>query len=88
VEVADEGTGMSPEVLGKIAEPFFSTRMDSGGLGLGLSICRSILKDHGGTLSFESGVGKGTRAIVRLPAIGAGREPGAGKAASIASLGG
>jgi signal transduction histidine kinase len=88
LEVADEGCGMSPEVLDKIAEPFFSTRMDSGGLGLGLSICRSILKEHGGSLSFESEVGKGTRAIVRLPAIGAGAEPGPAKAATIASIGG
>ncbi|MBP2684838.1 MAG: Histidine kinase, gyrase and HSP90-like ATPase, partial [Deltaproteobacteria bacterium] len=40
----------------------------SGGLGLGLSISRTILKEHGGSLSFESEVGKGTRAFVRLPA--------------------
>ena len=68
VEVADEGTGMSPEVLSRITEPFFSTHLDSGGLGLGLSISRTILKEHGGSLSFESEVGKGTRAFVRLPA--------------------
>jgi signal transduction histidine kinase len=88
VEVADEGTGMSPEVLGRIEEPFFSTRMDSGGLGLGVSISRSILNEHGGSLSFESEVGKGTRAIVRLPAIREGAGPGATKAAPIASIGG
>ncbi|HEX9204907.1 MAG TPA: PAS domain S-box protein [Candidatus Deferrimicrobiaceae bacterium] len=88
VVVADEGMGMSPEVLARIAEPFFSTRLDSGGLGLGLSISRSILKEHGGSLSFESEVGKGTRAIVRLPAIGAGAEAGPAKAGPIAFLGG
>jgi hypothetical protein len=87
-EVADEGTGMSPEVLSRIAEPFFSTRLDSGGLGLGLSISRSILKEHGGSISFESEVGKGTRAIVRLPAIGEGTGPAPAKAVPIASLGG
>ena len=70
VYVVDEGVGMSPELLSRISEPFFSTRLDNGGLGLGLSICRSIVKDHGGSLSFESEVGKGTRAIVRLPRIG------------------
>ena len=68
--VEDEGVGMSPEVLERIKEPFFSTHLDSGGLGLGVSICRSIVKEHHGTLEFESVVGKGTRAIIRLPGIG------------------
>jgi len=68
--VEDEGVGMSPEVLGRIKEPFFSTHLDSGGLGLGVSICRSIVREHEGTLEFESEVGKGTRAVVRLPGIG------------------
>ena len=88
VEVADEGKGMSPEVLARIAEPFFSTRTDSGGLGLGLSISRSILKEHNGTLSFESEVGKGTRAIVRLPAADAGTPEGPAKTGPVASFGG
>jgi hypothetical protein len=61
---------MSPEVLERIKEPFFSTRLDSGGLGLGVSICRSIVQEHRGTLEFESEVGKGTRAVIRLPAAG------------------
>ena len=68
--VEDEGVGMSPEVLERIKEPFFSTRLDSGGLGLGVSICRSIVQEHQGTLDFESEEGKGTRAVIRLPAIG------------------
>jgi len=69
VHVVDEGIGMPREVLERITEPFYSTRLDSGGLGLGLSICQSIVKGHGGTLRFESEVGKGTRATVRLPAL-------------------
>ena len=77
VAVADEGTGMPPEVLARVAEPFFSTRTDSGGLGLGLSISRSIVTEHGGTLSFDSGIGKGTRVFLRLPAAVAGAEPAA-----------
>jgi PAS domain S-box-containing protein len=88
VEVADEGTGMSPEILARISEPFFSTRLDSGGLGLGVSISRSILKAHGGSLSFESEIGKGTRAIVRLPAAGAEARTRPAKAGPAASLGG
>jgi len=67
VHIVDEGVGMSREVQSRIAEPFFSTRLDSGGLGLGLSICHSIVKGHGGAIRFESEVGRGTRAIVRLP---------------------
>ncbi len=67
--VEDEGVGMSPGVLERIREPFFSTRLDAGGLGLGVSICRSIVEEHGGTLDFESEEGKGTRATVRLPGI-------------------
>jgi C4-dicarboxylate-specific signal transduction histidine kinase len=68
--VEDEGMGMSPEVLERIKEPFFSTHLDSGGLGLGVSICRSIVEEHDGTLDFESEEGKGTRAVIRLPRIG------------------
>ena len=70
VRVEDEGVGMSTKVLERIKEPFFSTHLDSGGLGLGVSICQSIIQEHRGTLEFESEVGKGTRAIVRLPGIG------------------
>ncbi|GAB4237977.1 MAG: hypothetical protein OHK0028_15370 [Deltaproteobacteria bacterium] len=70
VSVADEGVGMSREVMERTKEPFFSTRLDSGGLGLGLSICRSIVKAHRGNLTFESEEGRGTRTILRLPAIG------------------
>jgi len=70
VAVADEGVGMSPEVLERTKVPFFSTRLESGGLGLGLSISRSIVKDHRGILTFETEEGKGTRTTLRLPAIG------------------
>jgi hypothetical protein len=89
VHVADEGVGMSPEVLERTKEPFFSTRLDSGGLGLGLSICRSIVKDHRGTLAFESHIGKGTVAIVRLPVLADAVSPGAASpAASRMNVGG
>lgn len=68
--VEDQGRGMPPEVLRRVMEPFFSTRQESGGLGLGLSICQTILGKHQGTLSFESEPGKGTRARILLPCIG------------------
>lgn len=64
--VTDEGAGMSPEVCAHITEPFFSTRLDEGGTGLGLSISSSIVRDHGGTITFTSEPGTGTVVTVRL----------------------
>lgn len=69
VRVKDEGVGMTPEILERSTEPFFSTRHDSGGSGLGLSICRSIIADHGGSLQFESEPGQGTTIHVKLPSM-------------------
>lgn len=69
VRVEDEGLGMPAEVLTRVTEPFFSTKLDSGGLGLGLFICQSIISDHGGSLSFDSSPGKGTTACVALPLV-------------------
>ncbi len=66
--VADRGAGMTAEVLAHLGEPFFSTRGDRGS-GLGVGICRRIVEEHGGTLTFESAPGRGTTARVRLPAI-------------------
>lgn len=70
VTISDEGRGMTREVLDKITEPFFSTRLESGGTGLGLSISASIIKEHHGSLEFESTPGQGTTATIRLPASG------------------
>ena len=66
--VTDRGTGMPPEVLARLGEPFFTTRGDRGS-GLGLGICKRIVEDHGGTLTFDSTVGAGTTATVRLPLL-------------------
>jgi PAS domain S-box-containing protein len=71
VKVQDEGTGISPEVLPHIADPFFTTKSKSGGIGLGLSISSKIIKEHGGTLVFASEPGKGTTAEITLPVLGA-----------------
>lgn len=65
--VADEGSGMTPEVCERVTEPFFSTRLAEGGTGLGLSISSSIIHDHGGTITFRSEPGCGTTVTVRLP---------------------
>ncbi|MBI4687753.1 MAG: hypothetical protein HY756_08220 [Nitrospirae bacterium] len=67
VQVKDEGAGMPREIIARITEPFFTTKADSGGTGLGLSISYAIIKDHSGSLEFESEPGKGTIATVKLP---------------------
>jgi PAS domain S-box-containing protein len=67
IEVRDSGHGISAQNLKRIAEPFFTTKLDSGGTGLGLSISSSIIRDHQGALHFQSEEGKGTTARVILP---------------------
>lgn len=67
VSIEDTGPGLSPELLARVFEPFFTTRSAAGGTGLGLAIARRIAQDHGGTLRLESAPGQGTRAVVELP---------------------
>jgi two-component system cell cycle sensor histidine kinase/response regulator CckA len=69
VEVHDNGTGIPSQVRGRIFEPFFTTKPVGIGTGLGLTICHGIVASLGGTLSFESEVGKGTVFRVDLPAV-------------------
>jgi PAS domain S-box-containing protein len=67
LRVRDTGCGIEPENLPHIIEPFFTTKRGCGGTGLGLSVSNKIVADHGGRLQFESEVGKGTTAYLRLP---------------------
>jgi PAS domain S-box-containing protein len=67
VKVQDEGLGIPPDILPHITDPFFTTKSDSGGIGLGLSISSRIIKEHGGTLVFASEPGQGTIAEITLP---------------------
>ncbi|MEM9175193.1 MAG: ATP-binding protein [Myxococcota bacterium] len=66
--VLDFGCGMSRDVLARARDPFYTTRLQSGGTGLGLSVSHGIVSDHGGRLALESREGRGTRATVILPA--------------------
>lgn len=65
--VKDDGDGISEENLKRIMDPFFTTKQSMGGTGLGLSISYNIITNHGGTMTFESAPGKGTRVTVTLP---------------------
>jgi hypothetical protein len=67
VLVEDNGTGMAPDVLDRIFEPFFTLRRDSGGTGLGLSVSYGLVKEHNGILGVLSRPGKGSRFAVFLP---------------------
>jgi two-component system, sporulation sensor kinase E len=67
VRFTDSGGGMSPENLGRVFEPYFTTK--ASGTGLGLLIVRRIVREHGGELSIESSEGKGLTLTIRLPYI-------------------
>ena len=65
--IEDTGCGISEENLGKIMDPFFTTKDPGSGTGLGLSITYNILEEHDGTLEYVSKVGEGTKTIITLP---------------------
>jgi two-component system, NtrC family, sensor kinase len=67
VTVNDSGEGIPPEHIARLFEPFFSTRIESGGSGLGLYISRFIVSEHGGELTFASEVGAGTTVVMHMP---------------------
>jgi two-component system sensor histidine kinase RegB len=67
VEVEDGGPGMTPEVLARAGEPFFTTKEPGQGSGLGIYIARTLAEQLGGSLELESAPGRGTRARIVLP---------------------
>lgn len=67
IRVRDEGRGIAPEHLPKIRTPFFTTKRAEGGTGLGVPVSDLIAAEHGGELTFESELGRGTTATLWLP---------------------
>ena len=65
--VRDDGSGIPPEVLPKIFEPFVTTKEHGHGTGLGLAVSRGIVERHSGKISVDSEVGKGTTVTITLP---------------------
>jgi len=71
LRVSDDGVGMSPEVQGKVFEPFFTTRASKGGTGLGLAIVRAAVRAAGGRIELQSSLGEGTEISVWFPSADA-----------------
>jgi two-component system NtrC family sensor kinase len=67
IQLTDTGCGISQENIKSLFEPFFTTRGEAGGMGLGLAISYGIIKSHGGNIDVKSQVGKGTTFFIRLP---------------------
>jgi signal transduction histidine kinase len=67
IEVADTGPGMTADVRARVFEAFFTTKPLGEGTGLGLSLCRNIIEEHGGTLEVESEPGRGATFVMDLP---------------------
>lgn len=75
--VRDTGTGMTPEVLEWIFDPYYTTKEAGEGTGLGLAVVHGIVKSHGGVITVESEPGKGSSFHVYLPQIVKAGEPAA-----------
>ena len=67
LDVADTGPGVAPELRTKIFEPFFTTKPVGEGTGLGLTLCRGVIEDHGGTIHVDSESERGLRVRIALP---------------------
>jgi PAS domain S-box-containing protein len=67
IDVEDNGPGIPESLQSKIWDPFWTTKPEGEGTGLGLAVVHSIIVDHGGSISLETGMQAGARFIVRLP---------------------
>jgi two-component system NtrC family sensor kinase len=69
VAVTDNGRGIDDAARAKIFTPFFTTKEPGRGNGLGLSVCQSIVQNHGGSIAYDSQPGQGSTFLVRLPRV-------------------
>jgi len=69
VQVKDSGEGISTGNLGKVFDPFFTTRADLKKVGLGLTVAQSLVHAHGGRIEINSEPGKGSNVMIMLPVI-------------------
>jgi signal transduction histidine kinase len=67
IAIADNGPGIPTDILGRVCDPFFTTRPEGNGTGLGLAVTLAILRAHGGDLSIDSTEGRGTTVTLWLP---------------------
>jgi len=79
IRLGDTGSGIPPELLGKVFRPMFTTKPEGKGTGLGLAICREIVRAHGGEIHIESEEGKGTTLTFALPGVPGLAAPTAGE---------
>ena len=70
ITIADRGCGMSPEILARAGEPFFTTKEPGQGMGLGLFLTQNLLHRLGGKLTLDSSPDMGTTTVVALPVVG------------------
>jgi two-component system NtrC family sensor kinase len=68
-EITDNGLGIAAEDIPHIFEPFFSTKQDASGIGLGLAIVHGIVQNHKGKIQVKSELGNGTTISVTIPLI-------------------
>ena len=69
IKIKDQGCGISPKNIKQIFDPFFTTKRDKGGTGLGLSVSLRLIKEHKGTIDFDSKEGLGTTVTLKFPVI-------------------
>ncbi len=67
--VSDDGPGIDESIRGRVFEPFYTTRLEGGGSGLGLAVVHGVIGDHGGRIEIESPDSGGTRFRIRLPLV-------------------
>jgi PAS domain S-box-containing protein len=83
LSLSDSGTGIAPELIGKVFEPFFTTKGDGKGTGLGLSQAYGFARQSGGAIAIESTVGRGTTVTIYLPRASAPATPAAAEGRQI-----